>query len=779
MAARHRVTAGRHLGAGRLVRLTQDFFVYNNPCANGACNTGPTCDNNDPDRCCDEILDGTGAGGVDNTRNATDVVMGTLDSVFSQTNGGVNYDNFFGLGAINLLIPSTTQIRSENRKQHNDAGTEHSPVFNISHNLGYARFRKGMKVHDPMPSANYSTVKKFIGNTPAMSMGDSSGMINSVQVEDSSGGIDFAQDQDNLTRLEDSLLKTSRREEVVPDPRRNRVSTDNQALRTQGAYVIFDSDTYLFGGGGDIRDKKVHETNEAQGFKCPDSCILNSSGECCCNECECCCGYGIGKSKENGDLDNTPPYICTGCKCSIVLDEFCGSDCDGNGKADCPKYISETCPGDGCCLSNSNPCNNFPCGINCVCIAAYEGDCDGDTANCIYSGDFNCDCKGGPDGPDPCALCDGGCKCVPDGKGGEVCPDNGDRCCGQSKPCPECFGRYCPLDGETEESACVRDLGCGCGQPGPIICNPNGDTPCGGGCEECKPIEPCDNGCTRDGCEGSCPEKDCTGECGGAGCDRRNNECCPEEGEPQVPGRCNECPPCPDESSAVIGEGNKILSLKGNYRGKDLVPIAYFNHDLNAGLDIGQNGTGQGQAIGVRDTVMSCVLEMTVADVYGRLTTTGTAPYARPLKLSVYKSKVEIETSHVSCSQRSNGQDWTSNEAGRHEDDRDLVPVSTITVGDDVAPLDKIYFDLSEIARDAARNNNGVMNFMIEASEWFDSSTGLKAAERTSSSPAMLLRFYNEGVHRPRIHTDVNRGLQRATDRLSSAVVRRRATVGN
>ena len=193
MAARHRVTAGRHLGVGRLVRLMQDVPFYLNPCLHGNCDTGPTCDHPLPE-CCEDILDGTGLGGEDNTKNSADVRLMSRRAYEDQTNGGVEIDSFFGLGAINLLVPSHTQLFSENRSVHNDAAKDHAPVINISGNLGYARYRKGAKVHDPMPNARYSAVKAVLGSTPAMSMGKSSSFINSVQTNRNSGGIDFAFD---------------------------------------------------------------------------------------------------------------------------------------------------------------------------------------------------------------------------------------------------------------------------------------------------------------------------------------------------------------------------------------------------------------------------------------------------------------------------------------------------------------------------------------------------------------------------------------------------------
>ena len=204
MAARHRVTAGRHLGAGNLVRLTQDFWVYNNPCPSGNCNEGPTCDNNDPLNCCDDILLGTGLGDIDNTKSAEDVRLAGGTAAFHQTNGGVEFDGLFALGAINLIVPSHTQTFSENRNAHNDAAGDHSPVMNISHNLAYARYRKGMKVHDPMPNVTYTDMKKIIGLTPAMSMGESNGHIDSLQTVNNSGGIDHSFDNIQPDVVEDA-----------------------------------------------------------------------------------------------------------------------------------------------------------------------------------------------------------------------------------------------------------------------------------------------------------------------------------------------------------------------------------------------------------------------------------------------------------------------------------------------------------------------------------------------------------------------------------------------
>ena len=693
MAARHRVTAGRHLGAGNLVRLTQDFWVYENPCPSGNCNEGPTCDNNDPDLCCDDILFATGQGDVDNTKSAEDVLLAGGTAHSHQTNGGVEFDGLFALGAINLLVPSHTQILSENRKAHNDAAGDHAPVMNISHNLAYARYKKGTKVHDPMPNVTYTEMKKIIGLTPAMSMGDSSSQIDSLQTRVNSGGIDFAFDNTKRTIIEEEKPPTDPR--VLSEFEQNGTSSPD-----------FQSDNPFLGGGIDGGDG--------------EEVILRSSGGAGCKSC--CASAGGDDIQLCGFVAEDPQ--CGGCPSAFT----CQSSQNTRG-----------------CCPIPDPCLDHQCPPGCQCVAqGIDDNCGGGIAVCI-----NC--------PDFCDQCPGGCGCDANG----FCIPFGDCGCGKGdpvvctpeKPC----GGGCPPD-----NGCEPDPGCGCGEDPPTDPCPCGD-PCGdpGKC----PKETCSNGCGEECDTADCPDKDCLGVCDGGGCDGQIL-CCPTtEGGT----RCEPCPPCPDVQSALIGS-NGLTSLKGNYRGKDLVPIAYFNHDLNVGLD---HGASNGSAVGPRDTVMSCVLELTIADVYGRIPVTGAAPYVKPLKLTVYKSNKTIDTSTVSCNLYSTGNDWTS-DSGRNATDRDLTPVSSITIGEDVQQLDKIQFDLTSLARDAVQNNDGVMNFMIEASEWFDESTGLKAGP-LATQPAMLLKFYREGTHRPKVKTNVNQGLRPATARLNPAVMRRRA----
>jgi len=214
-----------------------------------------------------------------------------------------------------------------------------------------------------------------------------------------------------------------------------------------------------------------------------------------------------------------------------------------------------------------------------------------------------------------------------------------------------------------------------------------------------------------------------------------------------------------------------MISVKGNKVKRDLLPFGYFKHDLNLGIS-----TGNQKIVGERDTIMSCLLEMTIAEVYGRLAFTGATPFVKPLKLSVYKLNVDVDPATANCSEYSTGNAWTS-DSGRNATDRDLVAVSSITIGDDVKPLDKIHFDLTPIARQAAAGD-GVMKFMIEASDWFDGDSGLVAQSDETKTPAMLLEFYQDGPERPKIQLSVNQGLSKVTDRLS-AIARRRAGVGN
>jgi len=722
MAARHRVTAGRHLGAGRLVRLTQDFFVYNAPCPDGSCNEGPTCE---CPPCEDgDFLDGTGVGGADNSRNATDVLLAGGSAAFHQTNGGVNNDNFFGLGAINRFVPSHTQVFSENRKNFNDAGVEHAPVFNISHNFAHARYRKGVKAHQPIPNVPYSVLKSVIGTTPAMSMGDSSGFINSVQVRKSSGGVDFAFDNSSEDIKEDNS--------PVTDPR---LSSKIEDI----GYDAIEKDRNF---------TKAREINFANTISRVYGDAYNRSG----GQGDCVC------PNDGGDICR---FCCGGCDSEVICSG--GVFCQ---RSECPTdpCDTEVCfdTGGGCCNNPvPNPClnGNGGCGDKCVCEPVL------DQFGC-FTDEVTCDCD------PPCEPCDNlcgqdeDCNCI-DSKT-KTCTNRDGDVCSEIEYCPGQPVPECP------------PLNCRGFCPGtPEKCPPN--LPCGSYCDDtCEAECPDDCGCPENPGvlgvgldENGCPKGDCLGNPCETDPDPCEDQglCCPTEAPFD---ECQECDQCADERSVTIKSG-EITSIKGNYVRGDIVPIAYFNHNLNGGLEF---ASGNQLVVGPRDTVMSCVLELTVKDVFGRLAHTAATPRVKPLKLSVYRSKVAIDTSYVSCNNRDNGQSWTS-DSGRNETDRDLVATSSVTIGDEIKPLDKITFDLTEIARDAARNNNGVMNFMIEASDWFAESTGLRPGS-DDVRPAMLLQFFDQGAgaHRPKVKVSVNQGLRPATQRLNPAVARRRATAG-
>ena len=706
-AARHRVTAGRHLGAGRLGRLTQDFWVYDCALHGGPCNDGPTCDNYDEEcECCLDPLDGIGDGGIDNTKNATEVTLGAKDAVFNQTNGGVNFDNFFGLGAINLLVGSHTQIYSENRNKHNDAiSKNHAPVMNISHNLGYARYREGMKVHDPMPNATYEKVKQVIGTTPAMSMGKNSDRIASLQTNSNSGGIDFTHDNIKTFIDESTPSDLARKGFYNNDPRTpiNNHKTDpkaNQAL-FQGHNII-DRPTQRSGIDNDPCDP------------CPSVCVrcCAESGNQCIQEC------GMCPYDQDADCPCNAAAVA-GCGCCPVADP-CDFTCECWDGSECEcvvEYDDEGCP------------------ISAGCSDCCPDQCDPDACECGCADATSCN-----PGPDECGVCGG------DGP----------------EECPECGGN-CACPGEGGCSGCETEDDCGvCGGDGPQPCPECGGSQCNS--EDCNSEKDC--GECPDVCPPNvCLEKDCNQVCGGEGCDGVVNCCDPPDGTACIP-----CCDCPDETTLVLDGSSKLTKMEGNYRGKDLVPIAFFRHDLNMGLS-----SSDPSAVGPRDTVMSCMLELTVKDVYGRLPHTGATPYVKPLKLSVYKSKKDIAVSEVSCSNSASGTSWTDNSSSRHASDRELVESSSVTVDTTVTPLNKIYINLTDLARDAARNNDGVINFIIEASEWFDGSEGLKAGTKTRE-PAMLLEFYRDGVHKPRIRTNIQTAPTRPVHQtLNPAVMRRRA----
>ena len=322
--------------------------------------------------------------------------------------------------------------------------------------------------------------------------------------------------------------------------------------------------------------------------------------------------------------------------------------------------------------------------------------------------------------------------------------------CGTCGGCPPDEPTECPCgEFECDPSDCARDTGCI-------------------NCAEKLECDPCDDVCPE---LGPCEEEDGCSVCGGQ-CDPdpAQDRCCPGgllggEGG----GGCVACDGCPNLTEIALS-GSTVTKMKGNFGPRDLVSIGYFRHDLNA-------GNADNTIAGTRDTVMSCNLVLTVKDVYGRLTAVGERPYARPLKLDIYELNVDIDPDTVNCSQYSSGNAWTS-ASGRNNTDRGATPVASITIPTSITPLDKVHIDITEVARRAARGN-GIMNFMVEAGEWFDNSTGLEpAGSDRPKNASMLVEFYRDGAERPKVVTSIMRSRSNATERVAPGVARRRATAG-
>ena len=690
-ANRHRITAGRHLGAGRLVRLVQDFYVAPNPCLDGNCGP-PICPDGDVDGdgCCDPT-DGVGGDGGDIDDNPLDRSFFRTSEVFAQTNGGVTMTGMLGLGAIDLIIPSHTQIFSENRSKFNDAARDdHSATYNISTNLGYARYREGFAAHDKMPALSYSELKNSKVLTPRMSSGDSTGKIDSLSTKQNSGGIDFQADNTIIEKKQVVNLTAKNDPRVTNDLVTDRVYNDNENINPEGI-----SSTVPFS------DVKTHvvtkETPRIKRFTKGDRYVADG---------------GWDTEIEYGDYGGDP---IDPVQRSSLVDE-----CDDLINLCAQEECSELDPEDICyeCNNCGGPCTQCP-----NCLPPTYCRCGGEICSSVCPGE-PCEGLAGPGGGvQLCGTC-GGCP-----------PDEPTEC-----PCGEF---------ECDPSDCARDTGCS-------------------GCAEELDCDPCDDVCPENG---PCPEEDGCDVCGGQ-CDPdpSQDRCCPggllggEDG-----GGCVACDGCPNETEIGLN-GGTVTKMKGNYGPRDLLSIGYFRHDLNAGNE-------DNTIAGTRDTVMSCNLVLTVKDVYGRLTAVGERPYAKPLKLDIYELNVDIDPDTVNCSQYSTGNAWTNN-SGRNTTDRGATPVATVTIPTSITPLDKVHIDITEVARKAARGN-GIMNFMVEAGEWFDNSTGLEPADSDRPKKvAMLVEFYRDGAERPKVITSVMRGRSNATDRVAPGVARRRATAG-
>lgn len=805
MSNRHRLTAGRHLSAGQLVRLIQDFYVAPNPCPDGNCNDNE-CEHDNPD-CCDP-LSGLGSDSLTSTDNPKDRTFYRADELFSQQNGGVTFAGLLGFGAINLLVPSHTQLYSENRSAMNDASKDtHSATFNISANLGYARYRKDYSAHDPMPSLSYKALKEYMPLTPRMSLGETSSAIRSVPVDKDSGGSEFQ--ADNTIAVPDpvSTLTKNSDPRVVVDFRGSKRTVLDENINPEGlvsntSYATLpfaDTKTHVLNRitpagdffintsnpiGGYIPDVKIPVETPVIGentivdptrYYYTDGLVFYTKNEpnitpttvrkttVVTTIVDGKPVYTLGADPGTAGRETfetitykAEPTTTVTEVITTTSDDSDGSvdsgtdaillqqtDAGGGGPIECP-------PGHGGCddcvrycdgLASGNPniscyCPNCNCiddevgltGSPCACIGCEE------KIDCIC-GDYVCG-QACPGQCPPCKTCAGTVYC------GDVI----------ELPCPDCGGSYCsPYS--SQDSCITRDCAGVCDGPGQLIDCPE----CGG--QYCSPYQDPDQ---------ECQSKDCTGTCGGPGCPGpEENSCCPDDGS--GPCSADNCDPCPDATLLELNGAGDIVSMKGNFTNRDLLPIGYFRHDFN--LDTREN-----PILGERDVVLSSNLVLTVSEVYGRLPFVGARPFVRPLKLDVYELNVDINPDTVSCSQYKTGSSWTSH-SGRNATDRSASPLATITIDTSVKPGDKIHIPITDIVRKAV-SGTGVINFMIEASEWFAGSTGSDPAADARDKVAMLVQFHRTGNNKPKVVSNIIRNQSPATSRLSPGVARRRATVG-
>lgn len=831
MPSRHRLTGGRHLGKGRHVRIYQDVIMPIHPCSDGRC-TDIACENGDDPTCC-EPLGGYGTAQSNAQEDPANRDFYRAEDLFAQEKYGNTFANFFGLGAINLLVPSYTQIYSENRDNFNDAADDnHIAVQNISRDLKHARWRRDRAAHIPLREKTYAEVKKYDPLTPRMSMGNDSPLITSIQPQDNAGGIDYQTDriieepkrQSKLTALTDPRASTPKISTSPFGLRDDNINPDGLASNKDSAYLPFsDMKTHVLERvvpNGPFVDNKlspiggytpVVNTNGFASLKTnqiidPTS-IAYSGGAVFYNDNEPILTKIVKPAKATSGitLSTTPTTVL---KSSFVSEETSttkttvSSDPGTEDGTPALEYATASpCGSIGLCNQN---CDDFcqevalgtkKCGAgsddqtNCCCEQCNCGD-DNDPVICGQCPDCSlptpCTC-GESDGfwgyNNLCGyVCAGescpGCHtCVPLVDQGIPCncpvckPEDCLSCGDVSGPfglniCPQ--GVFCPYSGlgngcggvpvtaTRPLASCLYDYGCGC-QP----------TPPQGGPEVFLCPEPCPaTVCNIELCE----IPDCLGECGGVGCDQTIGLCCPTDGSTA----CVPCEWCPGTTTLELNTtGNTgaedLTGVKGNFTNKDLLPVAYFRHDLNV-------GSGEQIVAGNNDTILSSNLILTVKDIYGRLDYIGASPRVKPLKIAVYELNVDIDPDTVSCLQSSAGNPWTTS-AGRNTTDRSAEPIGTITLGTNIKPGDKVNLNITSSVRKAA-TGSGVINFMLEPMEWYAGSTGSDAAVNSRDKVSMLVEFHKNGQNRPKIVTDVLRGRTNSTNRVAAGVARRRAAAG-
>ena len=318
-----------------------------------------------------------------------------------------------------------------------------------------------------------------------------------------------------------------------------------------------------------------------------------------------------------------------------------------------------------------------------------------------------------------------------------ACPQTGEQCeCEDPKPecdppCEECFTCF---NGTCQQS----EFGCNCPGGGCLPC-----TKCVGG--ECVPIDPeddCDNPDNAD-----CPACDPCSSC------NPGEICCDDAcTTPCSDGSCPPCDECPDTSTATV-IGDKATEIRGNFARRDLHAVAFFRHDLN-------QGDTTYSVVGNDDTIISCILELTVSDVYGRLDHTASTPRVTDTKYNVHKiinSNFNPNAANYKYANAKLNQAWNTPFA-RGLADRSVTESSSFTVSDNIGPRQKITIDLTALAQDAAKNNNGVMDFLIESVGEFTAPTGNTLTTNRKDRPSQFLQFYTSGKFRPRVILNVYRG---------------------
>jgi hypothetical protein len=359
-------------------------------------------------------------------------------------------------------------------------------------------------------------------------------------------------------------------------------------------------------------------------------------------------------------------------------------------------------------------------------------------------------------------LCTAGC-CNPNSAECNAFCDSGDNsscsdcpqttiCCGCLNPggddctvtgCPSCFS--C----NTQSGNCVQSFfTCGCpggecpacrvciGSDIVSACNSNIDcgNPDNASCSQCDPCAACSGGqiCCSDTCVDGCAD--------------------------------GSCPPCTDPCPAIARVtlvGDTATEIRGNFSRRDLHTVTFFQHDIN-------QGDSTYSIVGPRDIIISCKLELTVKDVYGRIEYTGARPKVKTTKYNVHKivnGNFDPNYATFKYANSNTSTEWNANFARGATGDRESVVSSSFTINDNVKSMDKVHIDITKIAKDAVANNNGILNFLVESDGEYTATTGNTLTSNRNDRPSQLLEFFANGPLRPKVIINVQRGLTGITQR--------------